>query len=144
MTLLRDAGASIGVHTWSHPDLRAAGPAVAREELARTVEELQHLDVTPTLFRPPFGHWDDDIVAVAAELGLRTVLWSVTAPDWMEAPTSLLLAALTVPLHAGAIVALHDGGGDRTATVSVLPALLASIAEAGLVCVDLAGALGGR
>jgi peptidoglycan/xylan/chitin deacetylase (PgdA/CDA1 family) len=39
---------------------------------------------------------------------------------------------------AGSIVVMHDGGGDRSATVSALPAIIAGIRDRGFRFVALA------
>lgn len=139
---LRDGGFGIGVHSWDHVDLCEAGAPAARAQLARTLELLQGLGVTPSMFRPPMGSWNDELLAVARELGLRAVGWSVDPGDWDAPPEEVLVARAQDALRPGSIVLLHDGGGDRTATVAALPRILDHAERSGLACVDLAGALG--
>jgi len=138
---LRDAGMGIGVHSWDHCDLRGSGPGLVRDQLGRTIDLLHRLGADPVLFRPPFGNWDDDVVGVAAELGLQTVCWSVDSRDWQEPPEDRLVARVGAALRPGSIVLMHDGGGDRAATVAALPRLIQHAADAGLACVELAEAL---
>lgn len=138
---LRDAGMGLGVHSWGHPDIRVCDQGVVQAELVRTVELLRSLGVTPTVFRPPYGTWDTDLVHAAAGLGLRTILWSIDSRDWEEPSARVLAKRVEAALLPGAIVLMHDGGGDRTATVAALPRIIQRAADAGLAWVELAGAL---
>jgi len=98
---------------------------------------LTDLGVTPTLFRPPFGFTDDNVLAAAAEVGLRTVRWSVDSHDWEEPPAADIVSRVAAGLHPGAIILLHDGGGDRSATVAAVPLVVAAVEAAGMWCDDL-------
>ena len=72
------------------------------------------------------------------ELGERVVLWSVDPADWRagiraKQITRQVLAAI----RPGSIVILHDGGGDRSATVAALPAIVKGIRRRGLRLVTI-------
>ena len=68
---------------------------------------------------------------IADELGLRPVGWSVDPRDWalpgVPAIEHSLLAA-----RAGDILLCHDGGGDRSQTVTALDAVLPQLQDEGL------------
>lgn len=41
------------------------------------------LGITPVLFRPPFGEYNDTVLKVAGEQGYKyTVMWSIDTIDW--------------------------------------------------------------
>lgn len=65
-------------HTWTHPDLTRLPAGQVAEELRRTHAFLRNtygVDAAP-YFRPPFGHHNAVVDAVAADLGYRvTTLW---------------------------------------------------------------------
>ncbi|OBI21936.1 polysaccharide deacetylase [Mycobacterium sp. E2327] len=66
-------------HTWSHPDLTKLTPNQVADELGRTDQFLRStygVDATP-YFRPPYGHHNAVVDAVAADLGYQVpTLWS--------------------------------------------------------------------
>ncbi|OBI81107.1 polysaccharide deacetylase family protein [Mycobacterium sp. 1245805.9] len=66
-------------HTWSHPDLTKLTPNQVADELGRTDQFLRNtygVDATP-YFRPPYGHHNAVVDAVAADLGYQVpTLWS--------------------------------------------------------------------
>jgi peptidoglycan/xylan/chitin deacetylase (PgdA/CDA1 family) len=69
----------LGNHTWTHPDLTKLSKSQIADELSRTDVFLRNtygVDATP-YFRPPYGHHDAVVDAVAADLGYQVpTLWS--------------------------------------------------------------------
>lgn len=87
-------GHDICVHTWSHRYMTSLSNEQAFSELYYTIRIIKDVTgVTPRCWRPPFGDVDDRIRAIAAGLGLRTIIWSHDTDDWNiipdgESPTS--------------------------------------------------------
>jgi peptidoglycan/xylan/chitin deacetylase (PgdA/CDA1 family) len=130
-------------HSWSHPLTPPFGeqrPRTVRFQIDRTLQTLAADGVHPTLFRPPGGGWSDRVVAIASSLGVRLVLWSVDPRDWAPGATAKGVAASVLGhVHAGSIVIMHDGGGDRTATIRALPRIIRGIRRRGLRLVNVEG-----
>jgi len=96
--------------------------------------------VRPALFRPPGGSYGPPTLDIARSLGLRVVLWSVDPADWTPGiTTKQIVARVLSAVQPGAIVLLHDGGGDRTATLKALPAIIKGIRKRHLDLVALTG-----
>jgi peptidoglycan/xylan/chitin deacetylase (PgdA/CDA1 family) len=127
----RHAGMSIGNHSYNHPEIPPFDelpPPLVRDEIALANEALVRAGVRPRLFRPPGGSTSPAIVHAARDLGERIVLWSVDPTDWRPgiAPKQIIQRVLAA-VHPGSIVILHDGGGDRSATVAALPGIVKGI-----------------
>lgn len=79
----------LGNHTWTHPDLTRLSKSQVAEEISRTHAFLRNtygVDAAPYL-RPPYGHHNAAVAAVAADLGYQvTTLWSGDLRD--SAPVS--------------------------------------------------------
>ena len=76
-------GHDLCVHTWSHHYMTTLSNDQAFAELYYTAVAIKAITgVTPTCWRPPFGDVDDRIRAIAAGLGLRTILWEADTDDW--------------------------------------------------------------
>lgn len=76
-------GHEICVHTWSHRYMTTFENEQVFAELFYTLRVIKSvLGVTPTCWRPPFGDVDDRVRAIAAGLGLRTILWQEDTQDW--------------------------------------------------------------
>jgi peptidoglycan/xylan/chitin deacetylase (PgdA/CDA1 family) len=137
----RDAGMTIGNHTWDHPEVppfRDLPEERIRDEMERTTEALHESGVDPYLFRPPGGTYGDTELAIAAELGMRVVLWSVDPEDWRnDVKAKQIVKNVLSNVHAGSIVLMHDGGGFQDATVKALPKIIDGIRAMGLHLVPL-------
>jgi peptidoglycan/xylan/chitin deacetylase (PgdA/CDA1 family) len=128
------AGMALGSHSYSHPQPFDRLPvARIRDEITRGRRTLVPLRIHPVGFRPPGGAASPAVTAAAQELGHRTVLWSVDPADWQPGVTSdQLVQRVLAAARPGAIVLLHDGGGNRSATVAALPAIIDGLRRLGL------------
>jgi peptidoglycan-N-acetylglucosamine deacetylase len=94
---------------------------------------------TPQLLRPPGGSFSPAVVRTAQALGERVVLWSVDPADWRPGVSARQIAGRVLgAVRPGSIVILHDGGGDRTATIRALPAIVKGIRQKGRHLVEIA------
>ncbi len=77
---LQAAGAVIENHTFTHTDLRGKSVAFQHHEICDAADRLgQIFGRRPTLFRPPFGDYDDNTLKIAHSCGQKVVLyWSET------------------------------------------------------------------
>jgi peptidoglycan/xylan/chitin deacetylase (PgdA/CDA1 family) len=120
-------GHTVGNHSWDHPRLSELDPAEIAGQLRRTTEAIESVaGVRPEVFRPPYGDRDERVDRIAAELGMRTVLWDVDPEDWSRPGVGVIAAAIRGAGPAD-VVLLHDGRGDRTQTVAGLRLALAEL-----------------
>jgi len=129
-------GMSIGNHTWDHPyhpPFRDLPDPKVTQDIGMTNKLLATFGVTTTLFRPPGGTYDAAVTRIASSLGCRVVLWSVDPQDWRSGRTPKeIIHNVLANVRPGSIIELHDGGGDRSATIKALPAIIRSIRAKGL------------
>lgn len=137
---IHQAGHAIGNHTESHPNLIFTSASRLRHELescSRSIEDA--LGAKVTFFRPPFGGRRPAVLRVVRSLGLKPVMWSITAYDWRARSSEEIIKNVTRTLGTGRhrpqgeIVLLHDGshlqfGADRAFTVQATRALLEAYA----------------
>jgi peptidoglycan/xylan/chitin deacetylase (PgdA/CDA1 family) len=128
------AGMAIGSHSYRHPQPFDRLPvARIRDEITRGRRTLVPLGIHPVGFRPPGGAASPAVTAAAQEFGDRTVLWSIDPADWQPGVTAnQLVQRVLAAARPGAIVLLHDGGGNRSATVAALPAIIDGLRRLGL------------
>jgi peptidoglycan/xylan/chitin deacetylase (PgdA/CDA1 family)/sulfur carrier protein ThiS len=131
-----DAAMDVENHSWDHPNsppFRDLTPKKIRTEIRQCRDVLRDLGADPTLFRPPGGSYSDKMVDIADKLGERLVLWAVDPRDWAPGATAKRIAKTVLDtVKPGAIILLHDGGGDRSATVEALPKIIRRIKKMGL------------
>lgn len=125
-------GNVIGNHTYSHSYLTALSDDKIEDELTKT-NKLIHdvIGEYPALFRPPYGARSVKSSCIVNKLGLMTITWSDTTNDYNEAKTTpeKIVAAIIKLAKPGAIILLHDGGGDREKTVQALPYIINILKE---------------
>jgi peptidoglycan/xylan/chitin deacetylase (PgdA/CDA1 family) len=128
-------GDAVGNHTWDHQSLDGIGRQRFFDEILRTKSAIQaalgsHGHPAPCM-RPPYGATDAFTYAYAAELGLSVVLWTVDPQDWSRPGASVIVSRVLTNVYPGAIVLMHDGGGDRSQTVAALGSILDSLSSQG-------------
>lgn len=123
-------GNALGDHSWSHHIPKAAA-GWNPGKLAREIEHTRRaiFDATglqPCLFRPP-GGIVKGAETVTHAAGLSMVLWSVDTRDWSvpskdngKFPSVIRKRAARGLTEEHPVILLHDGGGDREATVAAL------------------------
>jgi peptidoglycan/xylan/chitin deacetylase (PgdA/CDA1 family) len=135
------AGMEVANHSWSHPYLtpfKNLPAKVIRSEIDLTQRELLSLGASSGLFRPPGGTFSPRVINIAKEADARLVMWSIDPKDWQSGRTSRQIAdAVLSKVAPGAIVILHDGGGDQSATIGALPAIIKGIRAKGLQIVTI-------
>jgi hypothetical protein len=103
-----DAGHDVGNHSFSHPILAGRSEAFVQDEIVRTQNAiLSATGVRPVWFRPPYGSYDAQTLAVAADHGLRLVMWDVDTQDYRQ-PGAATIASVIRSAPAGAVVLIHD------------------------------------
>jgi peptidoglycan-N-acetylglucosamine deacetylase len=126
-------GHSLGDHTWSH-HIPSVSAGWKRSRLAKEINDTRRaiLDATgiePCLFRPP-GGVVKGAESVARAAGLSMILWSVDTRDWGPSKDRRKFATIIRKRAAlglteeHPVILLHDGGGNREATVAALPEII--------------------
>jgi peptidoglycan-N-acetylglucosamine deacetylase len=138
------SGHAVENHTWSHraPSPRRGWSArTLRTEISRTSAVIASITgQPPCYFRPPEG-----VVKGAQKqaraAGLSVALWSVDTRDWAEqgrSAAALIRSRARLGLtQQHPVVLMHDGGGDRAATLAALPGLIEDYRRHGYTFVTL-------
>ncbi|HET6498992.1 MAG TPA: polysaccharide deacetylase family protein [Coriobacteriia bacterium] len=131
-------GHLIGNHTQSHAILTSHDGAGIRREIAEGTRSIREVTgVTPQWFRPPGGRMNPTVLSETERMGMDLVLWDVDPQDWRRPDADRMLTVLLSGIRPGSIVLLHDGGGDRSQTVAVLPRLIEELKARGYLFVTL-------
>lgn len=134
------AGHSVQNHTYNH----AALDTLTRPDYFGEVERTQTaiLGATgrlPTCLRPPYGATDGTTFQMADELGLDVVLWTVDTQDWRLPGVEAIVSHILSHAAPGAVILMHDGGGDRSQTIEALRIVLPQLRTQGYVFEALCG-----
>lgn len=127
------SGDVVGDHSETHPMMALLSVHEQHEQLFEQILRIQLLDgPTPRLFRPPYGSFDATTLKVMRSLHLLMVLWSVDTSDYAKPGVATIVQRALAGARPGAIILMHDGGGDRSQTIAALPAIVRGLRRRGL------------
>jgi peptidoglycan-N-acetylglucosamine deacetylase len=126
------AGHGIGNHTWSHRRLTGLTGGQLAAEVGATSTAIQRATGAPVgCLRPPYATVDAASAGRVRALGLRLVLWDIDTYDWRSPAAGVIVGRVLGRVRSGDVVLLHDGGGDRSQTVTALEQVLATLSARG-------------
>ncbi len=106
--MIVEEGHEIGNHAYSHPDMKQLSNARIYEELTKTNEIIQAtVGVVPRWFAPPSGSFRQDVVDIADELGMHTVMWTADTIDWRNPVPDEMAEKIINKSEAGTLVLMH-------------------------------------
>lgn len=116
-------------HAYSHPNMSQIPANRARLEISKTKDLLQQkLGIKNEWFAPPSGDFNSQTVQLAAEQGLKTVLWTLDTVDWKKPNPSDVVAKISKQVEAGSLILMHPTASSSEA----LAGMIAGIKSKGL------------
>ena len=105
-------GHEIGNHSLTHPHMNRISADEVRKELKELDEQIETLTGRhTTLFRAPFGEYNDTVVSTVRDMGYEIVQWNLDTVDWKEGRTAdTILNAVLPKLTGGSIILSHNNG----------------------------------
>ncbi|MBA4860351.1 glycosyltransferase [Streptomyces sp. PSKA54] len=142
-------GHEIGLHTFNHPDLSYQSKRRIDWELSQNQLALAGAaGIRTSLFRPPYSSFsaamDNASWPVTEYIGGRgyiTVVNNTDSEDWRRPGADEIIRRATPKGDRGAIVLMHDSGGDRSQTVAALDRFLPELKAKGYEFDNLTEAL---
>lgn len=126
---LHDAGHEVMNHSNTHEHM----PDLTAEEIKADVEacnqEIEAITgVCPTLFRPPYGDYDNHSIQAILEEGMYPIQWDVDSLDWKDLSASEICTRVTEKVQNGSIVLFHNAALN---TPSALPEIIEKLQNDG-------------
>ena len=133
------AGSEVGDHTENHPPLAELSPAAQTAEITEAGDAIRRAGAPyPMPLRPPYGSFSQSTLAVLRAERMPTVLWSADTSDYLRPGVSKIIYTAVSGAQPGAIILMHDGGGDRSETVAALPRIIVRLRQRGFRLVTVA------
>jgi peptidoglycan/xylan/chitin deacetylase (PgdA/CDA1 family) len=131
-------GSAVGNHGYRHVNYFHVGIAGIERDAAeaRALLKKDNIPLAP-FYRPPFGNSNKRLVQALSRQGYTVTLWSIDTRDWSEPGVSYITKKVLTDASPGAIVLMHDGGGNRIQTVRALAAILPTLEADGYHFVTL-------
>jgi peptidoglycan/xylan/chitin deacetylase (PgdA/CDA1 family) len=127
-------GNEVGYHSNSHPKMTDMTLKEQENEFDLGLTKLKKLDSYPvTLFRPPYGAYNNDTKVATEEHHMNMVLWNEDPRDWSTTDPALVTKNVLSQVHSGSIIVMHD----RPSTIAALPGIIKGIKSKGLKLVTI-------
>ncbi len=108
---LRDiyiAGHELGNHGYFHKEHDKLDLLGNQKEISACNRFIElSLGEAPTLFAPPSGAYNDEVVRAASLLGMKTILWSKDTIDWRDKNVALIYTRATKNVKVGDFILMH-------------------------------------
>lgn len=111
----------IGYHSYRHQKMNWSGTSGLLEDFRKGQAVMQNLGVPVTWFRPPYGDFNSNVVRVAKQQGMETILWTIDSRDWTGVSASTMAQRVIRQFHPGAILLFHSTHDN---TLKALPEII--------------------
>lgn len=132
---LHEAGHEVMSHSAHH----AHFSMMSASEIAADLREANRLiavctGAEPTLFRCPYGEYDDHVIQTVKSLGMTAVQWSVDSLDWKGIDADEICDRVLKRVEPGSIVLFHNAAEH---TPEALPRILSELRSRGYTIVPV-------
>lgn len=125
------AGHDLGNHSAHHKNMSQLSKEACKKEVQDAHDLVKALTgYNMTLFRPPYGDYDDELMMAVEECGYFPIQWSVDSLDWKDYGKEQIITRVCENEHLenGAIILCHNG---TKYTAKALDTMLARLAVMG-------------
>ena len=106
-----EAGHEIGTHSATHSYMSRLSEAEIRSELKSSSEAIASVTGKQvSLFRPPYGDYDNLLIDTANAMGLYPIQWDVDSLDWKDLSAADIAARVVGKVKSGSIILCHNNG----------------------------------
>lgn len=132
---IADAGHDVGNHSDTHPHL----PKLEKSKITAQIDDCnKKIELAgaprPTLFRPPYGDYNNDVVEATNELGMHCIQWDVDSLDWKDPSADEMVERIKSKIKPGSIILMHNGAKN---TPEALPKIIDEIKAEGYQIVPI-------
>lgn len=122
---LSDAGHEIMNHSDSHPDMIKLSIEDMKKEISTCNEKIAKITgKSPTLFRPPYGSYNNQLIETLTELDMYCIQWDVDSLDWKDPSVDQLVKNVTTRVKNGSICLFHNAAKN---TPDALPQIIEAL-----------------
>lgn len=106
---LHDAGHEVMSHSNDHAHFNQLSVDQIIQNITASNDKITAVTgVKPTLFRCPYGEYDDHVVKTLRDMGMYTIQWDVDSLDWKNLSASEITQRVTSRVEPGSIVLFHN------------------------------------
>ncbi|MBQ9933997.1 MAG: polysaccharide deacetylase family protein [Ruminiclostridium sp.] len=126
---LHQAGHEVMGHSNDHAHFNSLSADEIIADITACNDKIEGVTgVRPTLFRPPYGEYDDHVVSTVRGMGLEIIQWDVDSLDWKDYDAATITDRVTSKVGPGSIVLFHNAALH---TPEALPSILEHLIREG-------------
>ena len=126
---LSDAGHEVMTHSDDHAHFSRLSSEEIRENISAGCDKIEAVTgKKPTLFRCPYGEYDDHVIQTLTDMGMKTIQWDVDSLDWKDLSAGEITQRVRLGVKPGSIVLFHNAAKH---TPEALPAVIEYLLQNG-------------
>ncbi len=128
-------GHDVGNHSSTHPHMAQLSAEQQVAEITDCNTAIEELTGScPTLFRAPYGEYDNKLVENLRAEDMYCVQWNIDSLDWKDPTPDEMVERIKNKLVPGSVILMHNGA---TNTPEALPRIIEAIQSEGYTIVPL-------
>ena len=128
-------GHDVGNHSNTHPHMTQMSSSDMVGQIQSCNEKIKELTgKTPTLFRAPYGDYNNDVVKSVNGCNMYCVQWDVDSLDWKDPTPEQIKQNIMKKIKNGSIILMHNGAKN---TPEALPTVIEAIKSEGYEIVPI-------
>ena len=126
---IHEAGHELANHSYNHPHVNNLSYDKNVEQIKKCSDLIQNITGTPsTLYRGPYGEYNDTVIQAAKENKHTTIQWSIDTLDYKSLTGEQMWEKIEPNLENGSIILMHNGTEN---TANSLNMIIENIKEKG-------------
>jgi peptidoglycan/xylan/chitin deacetylase (PgdA/CDA1 family) len=126
---LHAAGHEVMNHSNTHEHFNSLSTQQIIEDVNLCNNKIEELTgIRPTLFRPPYGEYNDLVVSTVRSMGMEPIQWDVDSMDWKNLASPEISKRVTTKVQPGSIILFRNTAGN---TPEALPSIIEGLLQEG-------------
>lgn len=132
---LSDAGMEIMNHSTNHAHFSKLSENEIVSDITACNRKIEAITGTsPSLFRCPYGEYDDHVINAVSSMGMTAIQWDVDSLDWKGISAEEITSRVTDKVQPGSIVLFHNAADH---TPEALPGIIDALLSDGYTIVPV-------
>lgn len=132
---LADAGHEVMSHSDTHAHFNSLSADEIVADLTACGDKIEGVTgVRPTLFRCPYGEYDDHVINAVRSMDIEPIQWDVDSLDWKDLSAADITKRVTGKVQPGSIVLFHNAALH---TPEALPGIIEALLQQGYAFVPV-------
>ncbi len=126
---LSDAGHEVMGHSNDHAHFNSLSTQEIIDDINANNDKIEGVTgVRPTLFRCPYGEYDDHVINAVRSMNIEPIQWDVDSLDWKDLSAAEITRRVTSKVQPGSIVLFHNAALH---TPEALPSIIETLLQDG-------------